>query len=185
MSYQAYLDNIKTKTGMTPDDFKTLAREKGFMKPGVKVGEIVAWLKEDFSLGQGHAMAIVLALKEDNAPKLSLNERIDQFFTPSRSSWRGAYDQLMHKIEKFGNDFNPDPTDTYISLLKGKKKFAVLAFTTDRMDIGINLKGVEPGSRLEAAGSWNSMVTHRVRITAAGQVDQEVLTWLKNAYDAA
>jgi hypothetical protein len=185
MSYQAYIDNIKTKTGMTPDDFKSLAREKGFMKPGVKVGEIVAWLKEDFGLGQGHAMAIVLALKEDNAPKLSVDERIDQFFIPSRSNWRGAYDQLMQKIEKFGRDVNADPTDTYISLLKGKKKFAVLAFTTDRMDIGIKLKGVEPASRLEVSGSWNSMVTHRVRITAPGQVDQEVLTWLKDAYDAA
>jgi hypothetical protein len=185
MSYQAYIDNIKTKTGMTPDDFKTLAREKGFLKPGVKVGEIVAWLKEDFGLGQGHAMAIVLALKEDNAPKLSLDERIDHFFTSSRSNWRGTYAQLMKKIEEFGGDVNPDPTDTYISLLKGNKKFAVLAFTTDRMDIGIKLKGVTPGARLEAAGSWNSMVTHRVRITAPSQVDNEVLTWLKNAYDAA
>lgn len=58
MSFQAYLDNIKTKTGKTPEDFKVLAEEKGQLKPGVKAMEIVNWLKTDFGLGHGHAMAI-------------------------------------------------------------------------------------------------------------------------------
>ena len=58
MSFQAYLDNIKTKTGKTPEDFKKLAEEKGLLKPGVKAIEIVKWLKKDFDLGHGHAMAI-------------------------------------------------------------------------------------------------------------------------------
>jgi hypothetical protein len=63
MSFQAYLDNIKTKTGKTPDDFKKLADKKGLLKPGVKAGQIVAWLKEDFELGHGHAMAIFAVFK--------------------------------------------------------------------------------------------------------------------------
>jgi hypothetical protein len=68
MSFQAYIDNIKAKTGMGPEDFKNLATEKGFLekgilKPGVKAGTIVAWLKEDFGLGHGHAMAIVAVFK--------------------------------------------------------------------------------------------------------------------------
>jgi len=58
MSFQEYLDNIKTKTGKTPEQFKKIAEKKGLLKPGVKAGEIVAWLKEDFELGHGHAMAI-------------------------------------------------------------------------------------------------------------------------------
>jgi hypothetical protein len=58
MSFQAYIDNIKTKTGKTPEDFRTIAVKKGLLKPGVKAGEIVAWLKKDFGLGHGHAMAI-------------------------------------------------------------------------------------------------------------------------------
>ncbi|MGO1001994.1 DUF4287 domain-containing protein [Lysobacter sp. CA196] len=68
MSFQAYLDNIQTKTGKTPAQFRALAKSKGFadakgLKPGVKAGEIIAWLKQDFELGQGHAMAIVALLK--------------------------------------------------------------------------------------------------------------------------
>jgi len=64
MSFQAYLDNIKTKTGKTPADFKKLAEEKGLLNEGVKAGEIVKWLKEDFDLGHGHAMAIYATFKE-------------------------------------------------------------------------------------------------------------------------
>ncbi|NIX76128.1 DUF4287 domain-containing protein [Microvirga terricola] len=68
MSFQAYLDNIQAKTGKTPEEFIALAKQKGFaengsLKPGVKAGNIVAWLKSEFELGHGHAMAIVALLK--------------------------------------------------------------------------------------------------------------------------
>lgn len=63
MSFQAYLDNIEEKTGKTPNDFIALAKEKGFDKD-TKTGEIVAWLKEDFSLGHGHAMAMSQVIKK-------------------------------------------------------------------------------------------------------------------------
>jgi hypothetical protein len=62
-SFQAYIDNIKTKTGKTPEDFKKLAEKKGLLKPGVKAMEIVAWLKKDHGLGHGHAMAIYATFK--------------------------------------------------------------------------------------------------------------------------
>ena len=66
MSFQGYLTTIKTKTGKGPADFKELAEQKGFTKNGelkVKAGEIVQWLKDDFDLGHGHAMAIYALLK--------------------------------------------------------------------------------------------------------------------------
>ncbi|MDB5050381.1 MAG: hypothetical protein JWO30_3452 [Fibrobacteres bacterium] len=65
MTFQAYLDNIKTKTGKTPEDFKTLADKKGLLKPGIKAGEIVAWLKKEYDLGHGHAMAIYAVFKSE------------------------------------------------------------------------------------------------------------------------
>jgi len=58
MSFQAYLDNIEDKTGLTPRQFVDLAAEKGF-GPGTKSGEIVAWLGDEYGLGRGHAMALV------------------------------------------------------------------------------------------------------------------------------
>ncbi|HZT04386.1 MAG TPA: DUF4287 domain-containing protein [Steroidobacteraceae bacterium] len=63
MTFLAYIDNIKAKTGKTPEDFKKLAEERGLLHPGVKAGAIVAWLKRDFGLGHGHAMAIYATFK--------------------------------------------------------------------------------------------------------------------------
>lgn len=68
MSFQAYLDNIEAKTGKTPNDFIALAKEKGF-STDTKTGEIVTWLKTDFNLGHGHAMAMAHVIK--NGPKIS------------------------------------------------------------------------------------------------------------------
>ena len=63
MSFQAYIDNIKAKTGKTPADFKKLAANQGLLDPGTKAGAVVAWLKKDFDLGHGHAMAIYATFK--------------------------------------------------------------------------------------------------------------------------
>ncbi|MEC7263090.1 MAG: DUF4287 domain-containing protein [Bacteroidota bacterium] len=68
MSFQAYLDNIQAKTGKSPADFKALAEKMGFtqngkIKPEVKATQITDWLKKEFELGHGHAMAIYALLK--------------------------------------------------------------------------------------------------------------------------
>jgi hypothetical protein len=68
MSFQTYLENIQKKTGKSPDDFIKLATQKSFLengklKPDVKAGQIVQWLKDDFELGHGHAMAIYALFK--------------------------------------------------------------------------------------------------------------------------
>jgi hypothetical protein len=66
MSFQAYINNIKTKTGKSPDEFRRLAEEKGFIDNGelkVRAAEIISWLKEDFGLGHGHCMAVYATFK--------------------------------------------------------------------------------------------------------------------------
>jgi hypothetical protein len=62
MSFQAYLDNIETKTGKTPQELIDLAHAKGFGRD-TKSDEIIVWLKKNFDLGRGHAMALVTVIK--------------------------------------------------------------------------------------------------------------------------
>jgi hypothetical protein len=54
-----------------------------------------------------------------------------------------------------------------------------------RLDVGINLKGAEPTARLETSGSFNAMVSHRVRLSKPAEIDKELLGWLKRAYEAS
>lgn len=94
MSFQAYLDNIEDKTGLTPREFIEQASAKGF-GPGTKAGEIVSWLAADYGLGRGHAMALVHVITK--GPK------IDAKHVDSGGSHADASDTLWLD----GKDSNP------------------------------------------------------------------------------
>ncbi len=182
MTYQAYLDTIKAKTGKTPADFRKLAAKKGL----TKYPELTAWLKSDFELGHGHANVIAHEIMNADAPKVTQDEAIGKLFSGKKEKWQKPYDALAAKLSKFGTDVSVGTTSTYISLLRNGKKFGiVMPSSAERLDIGIKFKGVPPTARLESAGTWHNMVTHRVRITDPKQIDKEVLVWLKQAYDIA
>lgn len=65
MSFQAYLDNIKQKTGKTPEDFYALAKTDGIVNPNLTATHLTNWLKEKFDLGHGNAMAIWAVFKQN------------------------------------------------------------------------------------------------------------------------
>lgn len=185
MSFQAYLDTIKEKTGKTPDDFRALVEQKGLLGEGVPAGPIIAWLAEDFGLGRGHAMALVASFRSDSGPRANRDDRIQKHFAGGKAVWQASYDELLSTVSAFGPDVSVQPTDSYLSLLRGTKKFAVVAISAKRMDVGLKLKGVAPTPRLAPVGTWNAMVTHRVQLTAPDQLDAELAAWLREAYDRA
>jgi hypothetical protein len=181
MSFQAYLDNIQAKTGKRPEDIVGMVRAQGLSKPA----DVISWLKGELGLGHGHAMAIVSLLRSDGKPARSADDKVAAYFSGAKAQWRGAYDGLLGQIRDFGPDVGASHGATYIGLVKGGKKFAIVQAVGERMDIGVKLKGAAPAGRLEAAGSWNAMVTHRVRVKDEAELDEEVLGWLKQAYDKA
>ncbi len=185
MTFQAYLDTIREKTGLGPAEFIELARVKGFLVEGQKATPVQSWLKDEYGLGPGHSMALVSIFREQVAPPASNEERIDKQFAGARAVWQLAYDELMATVMKFGSDVSVAATDTYISLLRGTGKFAIVATTATRMDVGLKLKGTQPTDRLAAAGNWNTMVTHRVKLFDGAEIDDELRGWLRQAYDLA
>lgn len=181
MSFQAYLDNVKAKTGKSPEDFIKLAKEKGLSKHA----ELLGWLKADFDLGTGHARAIINVIQNADVPRVSADDAVAKHFSGGKAVWQKTYDALLDKLNQFGSDVSVSPTSSYISLLRSGKKFGVVQVTSKNLDIGIKLKGVPAAGRYTEAGSWNNMMTHRVRIDDAAQVDAELLNWLRKAYDKA
>ena len=95
------------------------------------------------------------------------------------------YDKLVKEIAKFGKDVEISPKKTYVSLRRSKQFALIQPTMKTRIDIGINLKGIAAKGRLEASGSFNAMVSHRVRVESAADVDKELVGWLKQAYEAA
>ena len=184
MTKQAYLDTIKAKTGLGPADFLAAATAKGLLGPDVKTATIVAWLKADYGLGQGHAMALVSVLGQVPGQRLPVEEKIDAQFSGAKAHWRGTYDALLAHARELG-EVNLAPTNSYISLLKGSGKFAIVQVTAGRLDLGLKLPGVTGADELEASGSWNSMVTHRLRLATPADLTPDVLAWLTRAYERA
>ena len=182
MSYQAYLDTIKAKTGKTPEDFQKLAAQKGLSK----YPELMAWLKTDFGLGHGHANVIAQLVANAGKPPATADEALGRHFRAGKAVWRASYDKLSAAITRFGPDISFGPNSSYINVLRNGKKFAILQpSSAARFDVGIKLKGIPSHGRLAAAGSWNAMVTHRVSLDDPAQVDAQLIGWLKQAYDAA
>jgi hypothetical protein len=185
MSFQAYLDTIYANTGKTPEDFRTLAEAKGLLKPGVKPMEIVNWLKRDYDLGRGHAMALIVTFNQATQPQLSLDQQIAERFAGAKSDWRPVFDTLVKAVQSFGPGVTVKPTASYLSLLKNGTKFAVIQPTVTRLDVGIKDKNALTTERYKIAGNWNVMVTHRIRIEKPDQLDDELMKRLRAAYDLA
>src|SRR5664279_3591813 len=181
MSFQAYLDTVKAKTGKTPDDFKRLAAEKGLNT----YKDLIAWLTAEYGLGIGHARAISSVILYSDDPKTTHDEDIAKQFAGGKAGWREPFDDLWEKVHEFGSDVTTATTKSYISLLRNVKKFGIVQVTSKAMDIGIKLKGVPVRDRFTEAGAWNSMVTHRVRIDDPKQIDAELIAWLHDAYEKA
>lgn len=183
MSFQAYLDTVKEQTGKTVADFRTLADEQGLNQHG----EVVRWLKDDFALGHGHATAVAAALLKAGHATTPPDTKIGAVFSGKKAVWRPIYDALWSALQGFGDDVGTAPTDTYVSFIRGPKrgKIAIVQPGAGHLDIGIKRKGVKATGRFEAAGAWNSMVTHRVRIVDASQIDTELMEWLRAAYESA
>ena len=184
MTFQAYLDTIKAKTGLDPEDFEKIAAEKGLLEGDIKAGPIQKWLKEDYDLGAGHSMALVAVFRQNLLPQSTKEESIDKFFLGAKSKWQLTWDELMSDVMKWP-DIDLAPTDTYISLVRAGRKFAVVATTASRMDVGLKLKGEPTTERLAASGNWNAMVTHRVHLFDGAELDDELKAWIREAYDRA
>jgi hypothetical protein len=146
---------------------------------------LVEHLKATHGLGHGHANTIAHAANGSAAASIADDDLLAAMFAGPKSDLRPIYDRIVAATAKFGQDVELAPKKGYVSLRRSKQFAIAQPSTKDRFDLGLNLKGDAANGRLEAAGSWNAMVSHRVRIASLAEVDEELLGWLRAAYDRA
>jgi len=146
-------------------------------------GQVVKLLKAEYAVSHGYANLIAhKALRSDAASVGSGDALLDAQYSGGKAKIRPLYDALIREIQRFGDDVEIAPKKSYVSLRRSKQ-FALLQPAASRLDVGINLKGDAPKGRLEASGSFNAMVSHRVRVTSPDEIDAELIRWLRDAYD--
>lgn len=179
--FSAVSNGLLAKTGHDLDHWVGVARSAGVARHM----DLVRHLKEAHGLGHGHANSVVHAANASAAVLQEDDALVDAMFEGPRAVWRPTYEALVSRVQGFGHDVELAPKKGYVSLRR-KKQFALFQPSTkDRFDVGLVLKGDPPQGALELAGSWNAMVSHRVRIALGVPADQELTGWLRAAYDRA
>ena len=172
---------LKAKTGRGLDEWVKLARSTGLSKHMA----LVDHLKSAEGLTHGYANSIALKAFGSDASAIGGEALLAAMFAGPKAELKPIYDRLVAIARDFGGDLELAPKKGYVSLRRSKQ-FAILQPSTkDRFDVGINLKGIEPTGRLEPSGSFNAMVSHRVRIGSIEQVDEELVGWLRAAFERA
>jgi hypothetical protein len=175
--------NLKENTGKSLEQWTRLAKGSGKQKHG----ELVSWLKSEHGLTHGYANLVAHSTFKSDAVSQTAGgaDLVSAMFDADKAALRPIFDALMKSIRAFGSDIEESPKKGYLSLRR-KTQFATLhPSTKTRFDVGLKLRNVPPSGRLEAAGSWNGMVTHRVRLESAGDVDKQLIAWLREAYEQA
>jgi hypothetical protein len=178
----AMIAGLRDKTGKALDEWLTILRASKLSKHK----EFMTLLKTEHGLTHGFANMIALqALQSDSHTAGDTDALIDAQYAGAKAGLRPIYDALLAAIQKFGKDVEVSPKKAYVSLRRNKQFAIIQPSTATRLDVGINLKGTAAKGRLETAGSFNAMVSHRVRLSQLAEVDKELLGWLKAAYEAS
>jgi hypothetical protein len=173
--------NIAEKTGRPVPEWVAVVHKSGLQKHG----EIVKFLKADHGFTHGYANLVAHQALQSSAAHSDDDDLVAAQYAGDKAALKPIYDAVIKAARGFGADLELAPKKTYVSLRR-KKQFALIQPSTKtRVDLGINLKGKDPGGRLEASGSFNAMVSHRVRLESPGDVNAEVVGWLKEAFGQA
>ena len=184
----AMIANMKEKTGKTMPQWLKIAVASKLHKHG----ELVKHLKSDHGMTHGFANLVAheslqSSAASSNAGDLVASEGdlVATQYSGKKADLKPIYDAVLAAVSKLGKDVEVAPKKAYVSLRRSVQFALVQPSTASRVDLGINLKGVKPQGKLEASGSFNSMVSHRVRLERAQDVDSKVKAWLKQAYVSA
>ena len=182
---ETQLRNIQTRTGKTLDELFAFIRETGLAKHG----EIREALKRDLGMGHGDANALAGAYLKSagqvagQSAGATSEDVLGSIYTGAKADLRPIHEKLLAALAELGT-FEIAPKKGYVSLRR-KKQFATVGPTTKtRVDVGLNMKGVPATERLVELPA-GGMCQYRVSVTTSEEVDDELMAWVKQAYDSA
>lgn len=173
--------NLAGKTGKPLPEWLKIVKASGTAKHG----EIVKMLKADHGMTHGYANLVAHRALASSADMADGDDLVAAQYSGKKAGLKPVYDKLAAAVAAFGPDVELAPKKTYVSLRRKKQFGLIQPSTATRVDVGINLGDTPPDGRLEASGSFNSMVSHRVRVGSEAEIDDALIAWLKAGYERA
>lgn len=174
---QTMINNMPEKTGKSLHEWKSILKTKAFSKHS----EGVNFLKKEHGVTHGFANTIVTLSKEENK---SDDDLVTSQYI-GKSSLFPIYKKLLSVIKPFGDDITITPKKTSVSVIRKRQFVLIKPATKTRIDLGLKLPEKPTTERLGNSGPFGTMCTHRVQITSENDIDHELISWMKEAYDKA
>lgn len=175
-----FMENLQKMTGKNLDEWKAIAASSGFSKHG----DMVKYLKENFGLGHGYANFIVHKTRSSDSGSADDKSQLIENQYKGKENLRPFYETLMAGILPMGEDIEVAPKNSSVSLRR-KKQFCLLEpKTKTRLEVGLNMKNVEASGIVESCPP-GGMCTHKIRIEKAEDINAEVFSWVRRAYELA
>ena len=179
---ESMINNMPEKTGKSLAEWFTILKDANLAKHG----DMMKLLKGEFGVTHGFANTIVLLFRQqaEGGPPAEEDLVADQF-SKGKEALKPIYDGVIEIVEGFGSDVEIAPKKTYVSLRRSKQFAIIKPATKTRVDLGVNTKDEAPTDRFSAGNAFGGMCTHLVQLTSLEDVDEEVVNWLKKAYEQA
>ena len=179
---QSMINNMPEKTGKSLQQWFALIQSKSLKDHG----PIMKFLKDGHGVTHGYANTIsILYRQQASGGPSSGDDLVEAQYSGGKAAMRPLYEVIVKTVKGFGSDVELAPKKANLSLRRSKQFGLIQPSTKDRIDLGLILKGVPAKGRLEEGSSWNGMCTHRVRLASQADFDNEVVAWLKKAYEQA
>lgn len=174
---QTMINNMPEKTGKSLDEWKKILKVKAFTKHS----EAVNFLKKEHGVTHGFANTIVTLSKQDNTSDEDLVT--NQY--KGKESLFPIYEKLLPIVKGFGDDVTVTPKKTSVSVIRKRQFVLIKPATKTRIDLGLKLPGIPTTGRLGDSGPFGTMCTHRVQLTSVEDIDDELIGWMREAYNMA
>ncbi|MTE27318.1 DUF4287 domain-containing protein [Winogradskyella ouciana] len=174
---QTMINNMPEKTGKSLEEWKKILKAKAFAKHS----EGVKFLKTEHGVTHGFANTIVTLSKDDN----NSNEDLVTNQYKGKENLFPIYEKLLPIVKGFGNDVTVTPKKTSVSAIRKRQFVLIKPATKTRIDLGLKLPDKPTTDRFGNSGPFGTMCTHRVQLTSVEDVDDELIGWMREAYEMA
>ena len=187
---QKWMAELKQNTGRSMEEWLALVKKEGpkdeksrreWLKANHKVATNSAWWIAERAEGKGG---------DEDSPEIYLQAAaryVEAQYAGPKEKLRPIFEELITLGKALGTDVKACPCKTIVPLYRQHVFAQIKPTTNTRVDLGFALtkyKGRLPKRLIDTGGlAKKDRITHRIELTAAGQIDGEVKKWLKTAYD--
>lgn len=175
---QTMIDNLPARTGRSLDAWYTILDAAHVEKHG----EAIAFLKGEHAMTHGFANLVVTLYRSRGQEAATAEELISAQYAGAKLWLRPVCDAVVQHAQALGGDVEVAAKKTGVSLRRSRQFALVEAPSAKRVSLGLNLRGHDGTERLRPV---SGMCTHRVDLASVDEIDEEVIGWMRQAYEDA